>query len=115
MVCDVFYRSWSQSLFKLGQKQTFYATDQGGRTKVSKQEFDEKFQQWVESRIADLGLDLTTTGFIQGMMKTTILKGLGFNYMYIDTNYTNINVPGTTSNLQEHRIATTYTYKFYFT
>lgn len=65
----------------LGQKQTFYATDQGGRTKVSKQEFDEKFQQWVESRIADLGLDLTTSGFIQGMMKTTILKGLGFNFI----------------------------------
>ncbi|MDY6461910.1 OprD family outer membrane porin [Acinetobacter faecalis] len=37
------------------------------------------------------------------------LKGLGFNYMFIDTNYTNI---AGGNNLQEHRIATTYTYKF---
>lgn len=34
------------------------------------------------------------------------LKGLGFNYMFIDTNYNFGN------DLQEHRIATTYSYKF---
>lgn len=34
------------------------------------------------------------------------LKGLGFNYMFIDTNYNFKN------DLEEHRIATTYTYKF---
>ncbi|MGC3818770.1 OprD family outer membrane porin [Acinetobacter sp. G11] len=34
------------------------------------------------------------------------LKGLGFNYMFIDTNYNFGN------DLQEHRVATTYTYKF---
>ena len=34
------------------------------------------------------------------------LKGLGFNYMFIDTNYNYKN------DLEEHRIATTYTYKF---
>ena len=33
-------------------------------------------------------------------------KGLGFNYMFIDTNYNYGN------DLEEHRIATTYTYKF---
>ena len=37
------------------------------------------------------------------------LKGLGFQYMYIDVNYDQ--VPGFTD-LQEHRVATTYTYKF---
>lgn len=34
------------------------------------------------------------------------LKGLGFNYMFIDTNFNFAN------DLEEHRIATTYTYKF---
>ncbi|WP_168541397.1 OprD family outer membrane porin [Acinetobacter sp. A2] len=34
------------------------------------------------------------------------LKGLGFNYMFIDTNYNFGN------DLEEHRVATTYTYKF---
>lgn len=34
------------------------------------------------------------------------LKGLGFNYMFIDTNYNFGN------DLQEHRVATTYSYKF---
>jgi len=38
------------------------------------------------------------------------LKGLGFQWMFIDVNFDNIN--GQTSDLQEHRIATTYTYKF---
>lgn len=37
------------------------------------------------------------------------LKGLGFQYMFIDTNYDNI---AGGFDLQEHRIATTYTYKF---
>lgn len=38
------------------------------------------------------------------------LKGLGFQWMYIDVNFDNI--AGQASDLQEHRIATTYTYKF---
>ena len=37
------------------------------------------------------------------------LKGLGFQYMYIDVNYHD--VPNFVD-LQEHRVATTYTYKF---
>ncbi|QSQ95270.1 MULTISPECIES: OprD family outer membrane porin [Acinetobacter] len=37
------------------------------------------------------------------------LKGLGFNYMFIDTNYDNISGG---NDLEEHRIATTYTYTF---
>lgn len=37
------------------------------------------------------------------------LKGLGFQWMYIDVNYDN--VPGFVD-LEEHRIATTYTFKF---
>lgn len=37
------------------------------------------------------------------------LKGLGFQYMFIDVDYRN--VPGF-ADLQEHRVATTYTYKF---
>ena len=37
-------------------------------------------------------------------------KGLGFQWMYIDVNFDNI--AGQASDLQEHRIATTYTYKF---
>ena len=37
------------------------------------------------------------------------LKGLGFQYMFIDVDYRN--VPGF-PDLQEHRIATTYSYKF---
>lgn len=37
------------------------------------------------------------------------LKGLGFNYMFIDTNYENI---AGGADLEEHRVATTYTYKF---
>lgn len=37
------------------------------------------------------------------------LKGLGFQWMYIDVNYDN--VPGFVD-LQEHRVATTYTYRF---
>lgn len=37
------------------------------------------------------------------------LKGLGFNYMFIDTKYDNISGG---NDLEEHRIATTYTYTF---
>ncbi|AWL30135.1 OprD family porin [Acinetobacter defluvii] len=37
------------------------------------------------------------------------LKGLGFQWMYIDVNYDN--VPGFVD-LEEHRVATTYTFKF---
>ncbi|MHA3079715.1 OprD family outer membrane porin [Acinetobacter sp. ANC 5502] len=37
-------------------------------------------------------------------------KGLGFEWMYIDVNWHN--VQGQISNLKENRIATTYTYKF---
>lgn len=37
------------------------------------------------------------------------LKDLGFNYMFIDTNYDNISGG---NDLEEHRIATTYTYTF---
>lgn len=38
------------------------------------------------------------------------LKGLGFQWTFIDVNFDNVN--GQTSDLQENRIATTYTYKF---
>ena len=59
----------------------YYASDIGGRTTLNKKDFDEAFQKWVENKIENLGLDLTTAGVVQGIMKTTILKGLGFNYI----------------------------------
>lgn len=59
----------------------FYANDIGGRKKLTQEEFDAEFKKWVENKISNLGLDLTTSGIIQGMMKTTILKGLGFNFI----------------------------------
>lgn len=38
------------------------------------------------------------------------LKGMGFQWLYIDVDYQNIT--GQSSDLQEHRLATTYTYTF---
>ena len=60
-------------------KDKFFAHDIGGRTFITKEEFDAKFKEWVEKEIDNLGLDLTTSGILQGLMKTTIIKGLGVN------------------------------------
>lgn len=65
----------------ISTKQIYEISDIGGRKKITKEEFDEEFQKWVEQKISNLGLDLTTSGIIQGIMKTTILKGLGFNFL----------------------------------
>ena len=62
-------------------KDKFFAHDIGGRTFITKEEFDAKFKEWVEKEIDKLGLDLTTSGILQGLMKTTIIKGLGFNFI----------------------------------
>lgn len=71
------------------------------------------FQGWnIDTATPGRGRENENNVIVNYVVPEGKLKGLGFNYMYIDTNYTNINVPGTTSNLQEHRIATTYTYKF---
>jgi hypothetical protein len=59
----------------------FFAHDIGGRTFITKEEFDAKFKEWVEKEIDKLGLDLTTSGILQGLMKTTIIKGLGLNFI----------------------------------
>ena len=60
-------------------KDRFFAHDIGGRNFITKEEFDTKFKEWVEKEIDKLGLDLTTSGILQGLMKTTIIKGLGLN------------------------------------
>ena len=60
-------------------KDKFFAHDIGGRNFITKEEFDTKFKEWVEKEIDKLGLDLTTSGILQGLMKTTIIKGLGLN------------------------------------
>ena len=57
----------------------FFAHDISGRNFITKEEFDTKFKEWVEKEIDKLGLDLTTSGILQGLMKTTIIKGLGLN------------------------------------
>ena len=62
-------------------KPMYRANDVGGSTTITKEEFESQFNGWIDSKIADLGLDLTTSGVIQGIMKTTILKGLGFNFI----------------------------------
>lgn len=64
-----------------GQKLKYEAKDIGGTSSITKAEFDKKFQEYVENKIDNLGLDLTTSGLIQGIVKTTILKGLGFNWL----------------------------------
>ena len=60
-------------------KDKFFAHDISGRNFIIKEEFDTKFKEWVEKEIDKLGLDLTTSGILQGLMKTTIIKGLGLN------------------------------------
>ena len=60
-------------------KDRFFAHDISGRNFITKEEFDTKFKEWVEKEIDKLGLDLTTSGILQGLMKTTIIKGLGLN------------------------------------
>ena len=62
-------------------KERFFAKDIGGNTTITKDEFNEKFQEWINNEIDNLGLDLTTSGILQGLMKTTILKGLGVNFI----------------------------------
>ena len=62
-------------------KPMYRANDIGGSTTISKEEFESKFNTWIDNKIESLGLDLTTSGVIQGIMKTTILKGLGFNFI----------------------------------
>lgn len=63
------------------QKERFNALDIGGNTTITKDEFNAKFREWVDNEIDKLGLDLTTSGILQGLMKTTILKGLGVNFI----------------------------------
>lgn len=63
------------------QKERFNALDIGGNTTITKDEFNAKFREWIDNEIDKLGLDLTTSGIIQGLIKTTILKGLGINFI----------------------------------
>lgn len=57
----------------------YTAYDIGGATRLTKKEFDEAFQKYVDKKIDDLGLDLTTSGIAVGLMKSLVIKSLGFN------------------------------------
>ena len=48
-------------------KERFFAKDIGGNTTITKDEFNEKFQEWINNEIDNLGLDLTTSGILLGL------------------------------------------------
>lgn len=46
---------------------------------VSKEEFEEKFKEYIDNRVKKLGLDMTVAGLVNGVLKTIILKNLAIN------------------------------------
>lgn len=57
----------------------FYETLGDQTQEITEKQFDDAFALDVQLKIEDLGLDLSTAGIIQGILKTIILKGLGLN------------------------------------
>lgn len=71
------------------------------------------FQGWnIDTATPGRGRENENNIIVNYVVPEGKYKGLGFNYMFIDTNYNNINVPGTLSDLEEHRVALSYSYKF---
>jgi len=72
-----------QSAF-LNEKETklgFFVKEKGTNyfSKISEEDFKIYFEKHLEEKIKEKGLDLTLAGFIQGILKTIIIKGLAFN------------------------------------
>jgi hypothetical protein len=59
-----------------GKKETDYVIN--GEI-VSKEKFEKKYQEYIDYKIKETGLDLNLAGLIDGILKTIILKGLGIN------------------------------------
>jgi len=51
----------------------------GAAISMTGEEYDDIFEKYIASKISELGLDLSVAGFIQGLLKVIIIKGLGLN------------------------------------
>jgi hypothetical protein len=79
----------SSGTFKLGDityriansdTETFYSKIVDTEIKkIDEKEYEDMFQIYVQDKINSLGIPLNTAGIIQGILKTIILKSLGFN------------------------------------
>ena len=79
----------SSGTFKLGDityriansdTETFYSKIVDTEIKkIDEKEYGDMFQIYVQDKINSLGIPLNTAGIIQGILKTIILKSLGFN------------------------------------
>lgn len=46
---------------------------------ITKDEFDELFDEYIDKEISNIGLDLNMAGLLDGVLKSVILSGLGLN------------------------------------
>lgn len=58
----------------------YFEVDKEGKvTELKESEYEEKFQENLSNKSEEMGLDLSAAGFIQGILKMIIIKGLGLN------------------------------------
>lgn len=57
----------------------FYEVINDNLIGIDEDKFNSLFQDYIQDKIKNLGLDLNLAGFIQGILKTVIFKGLAFN------------------------------------
>ena len=62
-----------------GNQKEYQILENGQKTSVSKEIFDNKYKEYVNLKLESFGLSASLAGFIEGVLKTLIIKGLGFN------------------------------------
>ena len=53
--------------------------EDGTLSPITAETFEDKYQKHLQKRMDDLGLDINGAGILQGILKTIVLRALGFN------------------------------------
>lgn len=57
----------------------YYSAIENSFKDISEEEYEAAFQEHIDKKISELGLDLNAAGLIQGVLKTIIIKALGLS------------------------------------